>query len=140
MPLPSKNASSSKSRGPEAIIKKNPLRMLIWMQKSVIFYLPHHEIPQISSHKCVWIWPFYTYIFSVNSMRSIQLLNNAILERFEYLHTYVTVHWLHKCFLKSHVKNPIIQRYFATKLNSQIRILFCKYRIFVIIRRTHVYF
>ena len=31
-------------------ISKNPLRMFIWMQKSIEFHLPHYEIPQLSSH------------------------------------------------------------------------------------------
>ena len=26
-------------------ISKNPLRMFIWMQKSIEFHLPHYEIP-----------------------------------------------------------------------------------------------
>ena len=36
-----------------AIYKKNPLRKLIWMQKSTEFHLPHLEIPQLSSHNRV---------------------------------------------------------------------------------------
>ena len=29
---------------------KNPLRKLIWSQKSIEFHLPHNEISQLSSH------------------------------------------------------------------------------------------
>ena len=31
-------------------VSKNPLRMFIWMQKSIELHLPHYEIPQLSSH------------------------------------------------------------------------------------------
>ena len=35
-------------------ISKNPLRMFIWMQKSIEFHLPHYEIPQLSSYYCTY--------------------------------------------------------------------------------------
>ena len=33
-------------------VSKNPLRTLIWIQKSIEFHLPHYEIPQLSSRYC----------------------------------------------------------------------------------------
>ena len=44
-------------------IWKKSLRKLIWMQKSIEFHLPHYEIPQLSSHYCLFSFSPNTEMF-----------------------------------------------------------------------------